>query len=116
MIKTPFVAHPPSILVVHADADIAAACKAAGASMGIPVRRAPTVEAAGSIVRDTRPYVIAYDASLAAEVVATVGELAAGVDAGLVPLHSGEPSEDLTTRLREACEAAEKRRGQGVTQ
>ena len=80
--------------------------------MGIPVRRSPTVEGAGSIVRDTRPYVIAYDASLAAEVVAAVGELAAAVDAGLVPLQSGESQQALTARLREACEAAEKRRKQ----
>ncbi|UQA57999.1 hypothetical protein [Polyangium aurulentum] len=110
MMKTPFVAHPPSILVVHADADMAAACKTAGASMGIPVRRAPTVEAASSIVRDTRPYVIAYDASFAAEIVAVVDKLAAEVDAGVVPLHGGEPQEALTARLREACEGAEKRR------
>jgi hypothetical protein len=110
MINTPFVAHPPSILVVHADADVAAACKTAGASMGIPVRRAPTVEAASSIVRDTRPYVIVYDASLANDVVATVGELAAEVDAGLVPLHGGEAQDALTARLREACEKAENRR------
>jgi hypothetical protein len=110
MMKTPFVAHPPSILVVHADVAMGTACKAAGASMGIPVRRVVTVEAASGVVHDTHPYVLAYDEGFAGDAVALLTRLAREVSADLVPLRAGEPQVELTSRLRAACESAEARR------
>jgi stage III sporulation protein SpoIIIAA len=108
--KTPFVAHPPSIFVLRADDALVAACKTAAKTLGIPVRVPRKGEGSTQLIEQTRPLVIVCDAGSAIEESRAATELAERVAASVVMVHGTESSDTLARLLQDACVQAEKRR------
>jgi hypothetical protein len=107
--KTPFVAHPPSILILRADETLVTACKAAAQTLGIAVR-VPRRDEGMQLIQQTRPLVIVCDARAAADETSAATELARTVDASVVTVMGTEPTDALATLLQDACVQAEKKR------
>lgn len=108
--KTPFVAHAPSILVIHAREEVLSACRAAAAPLGIPVRSVADLADAAGVVHDTRPLVLVCDRAAGIADASVAADLAATVDARVVQVDSDEAQAALTARLQAACVEAEKLR------
>lgn len=106
--KTPFVAHPPSILVLQAHQTITAACKAAGRNLGIPVHAAADTATGTTTARAIRPLVLVCDARKGPD--EAVQQLAESIEATVVQVAGDEPKEKLESILLEGCKSAEARR------
>jgi hypothetical protein len=110
MIRTPFVAHPPSILVIHARSSVVTQCQAAGATLGLPVRIAEDTASAAEIARASRPLVLVCDAAAGIADASLSSHIAAQLDAEVVQVEGGEDPAALVVTLREASARAERRR------
>jgi UDP-N-acetylmuramyl tripeptide synthase len=110
MKKTPFVAHPPSILILRADEALVTACKAAAKTLGIPIRVPRKDEGSTVLIQQIRPLVIVCDVRSAADETSAATEVARSVDASVVTVQGTESADTLATLLREACVQAERKR------
>jgi hypothetical protein len=110
--KTPFVAHSSSILVVHARDEVVALCKSAAPSLGMPVRSVAEMDDAADVVRDTRPLVLVCDAASGISDASVAADLAAAVDAVVVQVDADEAAAALVIKLQAACVQAEKKRAE----
>jgi len=108
--KTPFVAHAPSILVIHARDVVADACKAVAPSLGMPVRVVAGAGEAPEVVRATHPLVLVCDSAAGIADASMAAHLASTVAAVVVQLTGAETPGELTSKLRDACIQAERLR------
>ena len=108
--KTPFVAHAPSILVIHARDDVIEACRTAATSLGIPLRTVADLGDAAGVVHDTRPLVLVCDRAAGIGDASVAADLAATVDARVVQVDSSDAPATLVSKLQAACVEAEKLR------
>ena len=108
--KTPFVAHAPSILVINARDAVVAACRTAALELGMPVRTVGHLDDAADVVRDTRPLVLVCDVAAGISDASVAADLAASVDAMVVQVDADEPASALAVKLRAASIEAEKKR------
>jgi hypothetical protein len=108
--KTPFVAYPPSILILRADEALVTACKAAAQTLGIPVRVPRKDEGSTLLIQQTRPLAIVCDARSAGDETSTATEVARSVDASVVTVQGTESADTLARLLQDACVQAERKR------
>lgn len=110
MLKTPFVATPPSILVFDPDGGVTKACRAAAESIGMPLRVCERRDEATELIPRTRPLAVVCALSAPAADISMLAQLTMDIDSSILSVHGDEPPEALAKRMRQACAEAENRR------
>ena len=108
--KTPFVAHPPCILVIHAREGVVGRCRTAGGALGLPVLVAADSGSAADVARTARPLVLVCAAAPGLAAASLAGHLATQIDAVVVQIEGDEAPPAIEQLLREASVQAERSR------